>query len=62
MVARALLGRLDALARCGRAGLAWEVLRRNPAYRLAVQALAGATCPGKAASQDFTATWGLHFR
>ncbi|MGW8201240.1 transcriptional regulator domain-containing protein [Sphingomonas bisphenolicum] len=62
MVAPALLGRLHVLARCGRAGLAWEVLRRNPAYRTAVQALAGTKCSGKAASQDFTTTWGLHFR
>ncbi|WP_404479241.1 transcriptional regulator domain-containing protein [Novosphingobium sp. BL-52-GroH] len=30
-----LAHRLDALSRRGRGGLAWEVLRRDPAYRTA---------------------------
>ncbi|WP_454888318.1 transcriptional regulator domain-containing protein [Sphingobium herbicidovorans] len=43
----------------GRSGLAWEVLRRDPAYRAAYSEIA----PGKSAADGaFVARWGLHFR
>lgn len=44
----------------GRSGLAWELLRRDPAYRQAVAELDN----GGAAVVDsaFVARWGLHFR
>lgn len=44
----------------GRSGLAWELLRRDPAYRAAVAALHGGA--GGAADPAFVAHWGLHFR
>ena len=42
----------------GRPALAWELLRRDPAYRAAVNA----TGFKSSASLEFTARWGLHFR
>lgn len=45
----------------GRPAIAWELLRRDPAYRAdyAAQATGGAA---HAAVADFAADWGLHFR
>lgn len=51
---------VDAVGRLGRPALAWEVLRRDPAYRLAVRAVAVPE-QGIAADPAFTARWGLHF-
>lgn len=50
----------EAAARLGRAALAWEVLRRDPAYRAAFRTsqISGAMTP---ADPAFTAQWGLHF-
>jgi 3-methyladenine DNA glycosylase Tag len=48
----------EAILRRGRAGLAWEVLRRDPAYQAAFARLDGAG----PASDAFAARWGLHFR
>jgi hypothetical protein len=45
----------------GRSALAWEVLRRDPAYRAAYQALSAPPVAG-VADAEFTARWGLHFR
>jgi hypothetical protein len=42
----------------GRAGLAWEVLRRDPAYWEAFVELGG----NHAIDNAFVARWGLHFR
>ncbi|KQM99259.1 hypothetical protein ASE85_11170 [Sphingobium sp. Leaf26] len=58
---RARLDRLSTLARSGRAGLAWEIRRRDPAYRSAVLDLADQPT-GAVISASFTADWGLHFR
>ena len=52
----------EAIARHGRAALAWEVLRRNPAYRAAYERLASPPIGGVAADPAFVARWGLHFR
>ena len=52
----------DAIVRRGRSALAWEVLRRDPAYRTAYAALPTAPRTGIAANADFVAPWGLHFR
>ncbi len=51
----------DAVMRFGRSALAWEVLRRNPAYHAAFQALPALPEAGMAADPDFAARWGLHF-
>jgi hypothetical protein len=51
----------EAILRRGRSALAWEVLRRNPAYRAAYAALPVAPLAGVAADADFVAHWGLHF-
>lgn len=51
----------DAILWRGRSALAWEVLRRDPAYRNACAALPGSRCPDMAAGSDFVARWGLHF-
>jgi hypothetical protein len=51
----------DAIARYGRPALAWEVLRRDPAYGLAWSRLP-APVAGVAAAADFATSWGLHFR
>lgn len=49
----------EAIAWRGRSALAWEVLRRDPAYRAAYAELGTASLPIDAA---FVADWGLHFR
>lgn len=51
----------DAIARRGRSALAWEVLRRDPAYRAAFARLAALPAVGVAADPAFVADWGLHF-
>ena len=50
----------EAIIRHGRSALAWEVLRRDPAYRAAFYR---ARMPetGFAADARFVADWGLHF-
>jgi hypothetical protein len=67
MAVGALADHLDALARRGLAGLAWEVLRRDPAYRAAFASAGHAgACAGDArlgaGSRAWAADWGLHFR
>lgn len=52
----------DAMARWRTAALAWEVLRRDPAYRAAYAALPTRADPDIAADAAFVARWGLHFR
>ena len=47
----------EAILQRGRSALAWEVLRRDPAYR-ADQAVASGLPPDAA----FVSLWGLHFR
>jgi hypothetical protein len=42
----------------GRSGLAWEVLRRDPAYRVSYAEIA---TDKPAADSAFVARWGLHF-
>ncbi len=51
----------EAIVRRGRAALAWEVLRRDPAYRAAYDRLLALSAIGTAADADFAAHWGLHF-
>tara|TARA_R110000787_G_scaffold15402_4_gene47511 strand:- start:5676 stop:5957 length:282 start_codon:yes stop_codon:yes gene_type:complete len=58
-----------ALLQCGRAGLAWEVLRRNPEYRKEIiHAPQQLRCQQvgptllKGAESGIAARWGLHFR
>jgi len=51
----------DAVARHGRAALAWEALRRDPAYRAAYAGLLTLPGPGMAADPALVARWGLHF-
>lgn len=53
---------LDAVTRHGRPALAWEVLRRNPAYQAAFAELAERPIAGIAADPAFVSDWGLHFR
>lgn len=53
---------LEAVARWGRPALAWEALRRDPAYRSAYAALPSSPAQGTAADAGFVARWGLHFR
>lgn len=50
-----------AIARFGRSALAWEVLRRDPAYCAAFAALPTLPAQGMAADPAFTGRWGLHF-
>ena len=52
---------LDAIARRGRPALAWEVLRRDQAYRAAYRRLPALPPAGAVAGSDFVARWGLHF-
>ncbi|NMN02947.1 MULTISPECIES: DUF6499 domain-containing protein [unclassified Novosphingobium] len=64
-----LAQRIAALSRRGRAGLAWEVLRRDPAYRAAwhsamglSRGLAGGIDRSAAApGTNLARRWGLHF-
>ncbi len=51
----------ETIARKGRSALAWEVLRRDPAYRAAYAGLLALPQPGVAADAAFVARWGLHF-
>jgi len=51
----------EAIVRRGRSALAWEVLRRDPAYRAAYAGLPTLAPTGVAADADFSADWGLHF-
>lgn len=52
----------EAIAARGRSALAWEVLRRDHGYRNDYRRLSTRPALGVAASADFTARWGLHFR
>ena len=51
----------EAIVRRGRSALAWEVLRREPAYRAAYVGLPALPPTGVAADADFVVHWGLHF-
>jgi hypothetical protein len=51
----------QAIVRHGRPALAWEVLRRDPAYRAAYAGMPASRDAGAAAGADFLAQWGLHF-
>jgi len=51
----------DAILRRGRSALAWEVLRRSPAYRAAHARLSAPPHAGAVADSAFVADWGLHF-
>ena len=51
----------EAIAHNGRPALAWEVLRRDPAYRTAYARLFGLLRTGTVADAGFVARWGLHF-
>lgn len=51
-----------AIIQRGRAALAWEVLRRDPAYREDYARLPAPADGGSAAGLDLAARWGLHFR
>lgn len=51
----------EAVIRRGRSALAWEVLRRDPAYRTAYVDLPTLPPASVAADADFVAHWGLHF-
>lgn len=52
----------DTIIRLGASALAWEILRRDPAYCAAVADLTTPLQPNVAADRDFAARWGLHFR
>jgi hypothetical protein len=52
----------DAVATHGSTALAWEVLRRDPAYRAAAAARRPVTGGELPADSAFAAHWGLHFR
>lgn len=52
----------DTVAQRGRSALAWEVLRRDPAYRTAYSGLAVRPSVDISAAPAFVADWGLHFR
>jgi hypothetical protein len=51
----------EAIVRQGHSALAWEVLRRDPAYRAAYAGLPALPLAGVASDADFAAHWGLHF-
>jgi len=51
----------EAIVRQGRIALAWEVLRRDQAYRAAYSRLPALPLAGAAAGDDFVARWGIHF-
>ena len=51
----------EAILRRGLSAMAWEVLRRDPAYRAAYAGLPALPPTGIAADADFAADWGLHF-
>mgnify|MGYP006408355523 CR=1 FL=1 len=52
----------EAVMRRGRPALAWEVLRRDPAYCTAYDGLAAISPSETAVDAIFAAKWGLHFR
>jgi hypothetical protein len=52
----------DAVARHGSPALAWEVLRRDPAYQAAAAARRAIAGDDLTADSVFAAHWGLHFR
>lgn len=52
----------DTVARRGPSALAWEVLRRDPAYRTAYSSLTARPSVDSCADPAFVADWGLHFR
>ena len=52
----------ETIAGRGASALAWEVLRRDREYRMAVRALPAHTGADLAADSAFVARWGLHFR
>jgi hypothetical protein len=60
MVSRADPPAFEANHRRGRSALAWEVLRREPAYRAAYAGLP-ALPRVDVADAAFAARWGLHF-
>lgn len=51
----------EAIAMRGPSALAWEVLRRDPAYVADYEVASAAGAPGRAADTAFVARWGLHF-
>lgn len=51
----------EAILRRGHSALAWEVLRRNPAYRSAYAEVKDVPAEGATADPKFVADWGLHF-
>ena len=51
----------DAVRRLGRSALAWEVLRRDPAYREAFRTLSLKPDGPMVVAPAFAARWGLHF-
>ena len=52
----------EAIVRRGRPALAWEVLRRDPAYREAYDGLDVSSASETAVDAVFATKWGLHFR
>lgn len=52
----------ETIARRGPTALAWEVLRRDPAYRATYLRVLSSLNRGVAADDMFVADWGLHFR
>ena len=50
-----------AVGRLGRPALAWEVLRRDPAYRAAFSEMTLKAGNRDAADPAFSARWGSHF-
>lgn len=56
------LDAFEAISQRGRSALAWEVLRRDPAYQAAYSGLPAVPVAGVAADPAFVAKWGLHFR
>lgn len=52
---------LAAVRRLGRPALAWEVLRRDPAYGAAYHAWSQPSERRVVVDPAFTARWGLHF-
>ena len=53
---------VDALKNLDRAGFAWEVLRRNPAYRDDYDGIAEGAEESELSSETVGGNWGLSFR
>jgi hypothetical protein len=51
----------EAIARHGRPALAWEILRRDPAYRSAYHRLAQLPPMDATPDKAFVTRWGVHF-